>query len=1143
MKLTITLLLFAVLAATAGSTYSQSARINLKMQDASLVDVFREIERTSEFGFFFKSEEIDLTRRVSIDLKNVSIEEVLKKILMDNYDYRILDKNIVVTRGNFSTTEVQQQKSVTGKVTDYTGEGLPGVSVVVKGTIQGAITNPDGAYIINNVPSNATLVFSFVGMRTQEVAVGNQTSINIKMEEETLGIEEVVAVGYSTQNRRDITGSISILNMENYASNASSQIGSRLQGRVSGVSVVTSGSPGAAPDIRIRGINTFGDNAPLYVVDGVPTTNINNFNPDDVESMQVLKDASAASIYGARAANGVIIITTRKGKKGAMTVNYRTYSGYEVPMSGNVWNVLNPMGQAELRWLAFKNSGLNPRPDALYGNGETPRLPDYIAPAGAMEGSVDHSKYNLNPEYVGGANELNSFVRIIRANHEGTNWWDEIMRNAFNTNHDFSVSNGTELGNYLFSVNYRFQEGTQYETLHERITFRANSQFNVKNNIRIGENLTFSKWNRMDGNAIGDTRTAQPIIPVHDINGNLAGNYGTSLGGAANPTASAYRRRNNTNENYRVFGNTFAEIDFLKYFKARVNLGVDLNFGRGTVINYPGYESAEPNSTHGYSELSDWGSSYTLTNIVSYLQHFKDHRVEALIGTEAHENKNGGISGSGGNYFSLLPDYLTLGTAGGQISNASWRGKTSLLSFFTKVDYSYENKYIFSATIRHDGSSKLLENRWGTFPAASLGWRISSESFMKEIDWITDLRFRVGFGIMGNERNIAADNAYSTYEQSFFDATYATDGIQNQPGFRQARIGNPYAVWEKNSIANIGIDATIFKDRLEFSVEYYDKSVDDLLFNPERVASQGTAAAPYVNVASMSNTGIDASLSSFIKMGKDARLNATLTFTSYSNKIDKVSNISDYFSQTSLRFNTDLVRNQVGHPVSSFYGYKIIGFWNSLEEIAEANSKAAKGVYQQGIGLGRFRYADITGDNIITPDDRTFIGNPNPDFTTGLDLRMSFRNFDISAFFYASVGNDIWNQNRWWLDMYQSFAGAKSKTALYDSWRPDNQNAKAPIQELSSNISTSSAPNSYCVEDGSFLKLKSFVLGYNLPQNFIRKIGLSHIKVYAQAENLFTITRYSGLDPEIPGGGTSFGIDDGFYLAQRKYLLGLELSF
>ncbi len=1069
---------------------------------------------------------------------HVSLKYVRSLVL-----YLLLLGVIGVLMAGESKAELIQQTTVRGEVIDAeTGEPLPGVSIVLQGTTTGTTTNMEGEFELPVPSLQETLVFSYVGFEGTEVSLDGMSEISVELYPRVISGEELIVTGYSVQQRRDITGSISIVDMDNYATSTSSQIGSRLQGRASGVSVVTSGQPGAGPDVRIRGINTFGNNAPLYVVDGVPTTNINNLNPDDVESMQVLKDASAASIYGARAANGVIIVTTRQGE-GAMSVNYRTYSGYERPRSGNVWNILNPMEQAELKWMANENSGLDPRPDPLYGDGATPRLPDYLQPTGAMEGDVDYDTYHVVPEYTGGASQLNEFVRIVPANHEGTIWWDEIMRNAFITNHDLSVNSGTEWGNYMVSLNYRSQEGTQYNTNQDRVTLRVNTRFNVNDNIRIGENLSYSTWSGLSGNAIGATRTAQPIIPVYDIKGNLAGNYGTGLGGAANPTAGAHHRRNNTNQNHRLFGNTYAEVDFLEHFTARTNFGVDFNYASSAWIQYPGYFEAEPNSAHAYNESSSWGGSYTWSNTVNYLQHFDNHRVEVLGGTETFMNRNGWMNAQARDYFDLHPDYLTLGTGGGQHTNNSGRNATSLLSVYGKLDYAYDDRYIFSFTLRRDGSSKLPVHTWGTFPAASIGWRISRESFMQGFDWISDLRLSASYGVMGNERNVPADNAFSTYQASFFSAAYAVDGEENYSGFQQARRGNPYATWEKNITSNIGIDAILFSDRIVLALEYYNKSVEDLLFNPQRPASQGTAAVPYINVASMSNTGIDASVQSYINFGFATRLDATMTFTSYNNTIDKVSNLSDWFSQTSMRFQSDIVRNEVGHPVSSFYGYQIVGFWNSQEEIDEANAMSPDGTYQQDAAPGRFRYADVTGDNQVTPDDRTHIGNPNPDFTTGLDLRLAHRNFDMSAFFYASVGNDIWNQNKWWTDMYQSLTGAKSHTALYDSWTPENQNATAPIQETQSTISTSAVPNSYYVEDGSFLKLKSLMVGYSLPVDIIQTFGFSRFRVYAQAENLFTITGYSALDPEVPGGGTSFGIDDGFYLAQRQYMLGLELSF
>jgi TonB-linked SusC/RagA family outer membrane protein len=662
----------------------------------------------------------------------------------------------------------------------------------------------------------------------------------------------------------------------------------------------------------------------------------------------------------------------------------------------------------------------------------------------------------------------------------------------------------------------------------------------------------------------------QPIIPVRDIMGNFAGGYGQGLGNADNPVAIQERTRNNRGQTNRLFGNIFVEADFLKEFTFRSSFGGEIYNGAYRSFAYPEYESQENTTINSYTENSFNGFNWTWTNTVNWQHVFGDiHDFKVLVGTENYQNRGNLVGGTTTGYFSFDPEFTNLTTGSGTPTNYSSRFRDALWSLIGRVDYSLKDKYLIGATVRRDGSSRFLNNRFGWFPSVSAGWRISNEGFMGDIPWMEDLKIRAGYGVMGNQLNVDPANAYTTYGQDRSASFYDIDGTNQTTmmGLQRMRIGNPDAKWEKNINSNIGIDATLFKGKLDLTVDYYRKEIRDLLYNPEIAGTAGLGAVPFVNIARMRNQGVDLSASTDFNVTDDLKLNATLTFTTYANKIISLAEGVDYFDQEGRRFNGSyIVRNAVGHSIGEFFGYKVDGFWNSQEEINAANAQAQQSsgnqgaVYQSDVAVGRFRYADTNGDGIVTADDRAFLGNPNPAFTYGLNLGANYKSFDFSIFLYGSQGNDIWNNVRWWTDFNANFQGAKSNTALYDSWTPENHNAKAPIQETVGSFSSANVPNSYFVENGSYLRARNAQIGYTFPEAWLKKAKLARLRIYLQAANLFTITGYSGLDPEIgttantnnsSGGSlnqsfsttTSFGIDEGVYPNQRQFLLGVNIGF
>lgn len=1045
-----------------------------------------------------------------------------------------------------------QSKTIKGKVTDASdNSALPGVTVQIKGTNTAAQTDVNGEYSLSVPGNSSVLVFSFVGMVSQEVTVGSRSQIDVALASDQAALDEVVVIGYGTARKKDLTGAVSVVKVSELVEQPNSNLSNQLQGRASGITVLGTGQPGTAPQIRIRGINSFGNNTPLFIVDGMPTQDINNLNPNDVETMQVLKDAASASIYGSRAANGVVVITTKKGK-GKVRVNYDSYLGTQKVAKGNVYNLLDAQGMADLKWLMYKNMGL-PLSDAQYGSGATPVLPNYIVPTGAS--TVDEALYNVNPFYTNPA-DAGGFYRIVKANKTGTDWFHEIFKDAPIQSHNVSVSGGGQQGSYLFSLNYFDQVGNLMNTYMKRYTLRSNTQYNVSKRVRIGENLAIAFINNPtsgfleEGSAIGMAYRQQPIIPVYDINGNFAGSFGSGLGNARNSVAQRVRAANDKWLNTQIMGNAYAEVDILNDLVFRTNFGGGSWSSFGNSFAYPEYENAENTTTNSYYESASTGFSWTWSNTLTY--DFKvgdNHSFRALAGTESNYSRGRSMEARTLSYFSFDPNYTTLSTGAGTQTNGSSRWEDALFSYFGRLDYSLNDKYLLSATVRRDGSSKFVQN-FGVFPAFSAAWKVSEESFLSDASWLSDLKLRAGWGKVGNQFNVSQANQFTTYGQDRGAAFYDITGSGNSTsmGFRRTRIGNPNAKWEEVVNTNVGFDAGLFNNSIVINFDWYKKQTNGLLFAPDMPATVGQGTRPTVNIGSMRNQGIDMTIYGEKDIKKDLSLNATLTFTSYNNEILKISDGASYFDQEGRRFNgATIVRNQVGQSIGQFFGYQIEGFWNSQAEIDAANAKAPGGTFQNDVKVGRFRYADVNGDGLITAADRTFLGNPNPKFSYGINLGAKYKAFDFSIFLYGVQGNDIWNQVKWWTDFYPSFQGAKSLTALHDSWTPSNLNATAPIQENTGSFSTNNVPNSYYIEDGSYLRAKNAQIGYRIPSSALSKLRIESARIYVQGANLFTFTKYSGPDPEVGqsrvDGSTAFGLDEGTYPNTKQFLIGLNLSF
>ena len=1050
----------------------------------------------------------------------------------------------------FLTTGMFAQKIVTGRIlNDNDKQPVQDASIQVKGTTTGTKTNSDGSFTIASPKDNSVLVITVIGFEKTEVPVSGRTTIpDVNLKVVSAELNAVVVTGYSAQRKRDITGAVSVVNVANLKSVPSGTTESLLQGQAAGVTVINSGAPGGASNVRIRGITSVGSTDPLVIVDGTPGS-LHDLNVNDIQSMQVLKDAGAASIYGVRGSNGVIIVTTKRGRPGKPVVTYDGYYGTQRPLSGNVWNLAAPKEAADAIWQTYTNLGLQPT-HKQYGSGATPVIPDYITPTAGMEGDplTDPATYALYKN------------QITKANKNGTDWFHEIFKSASIQSHNVAVSGGTDKSSYLFSMGYFDQPGTLLNTSLKRYSVRLNTSFNIKDNIRIGENAyVIYKQNPSyqglpgvnNANAINAAYRMPSIVPVYDIKGNFAGGGSQSLGNAPNPVAIMARTKDYKGNESQINGNVFVEVDLMKNLTFRSSFGGTLENYYRNFFTYTAYENAE-NSQNPNSYIENYGynNSYTFTNTIRYTKVTGNHNFTVLLGTEAIDNSGKSVGASRGSYFitnlsnlTVDPNLWTLnfGTPGSQ-TNANIVGlngiqtpyTSSIYSQFGRVDYGFNDKYLLSATLRRDGSSVFdASKRYGIFPSFTGGWRISKEDFMKDISWINDLKIRGGWGKLGSISNINPTNAYTLYSQSAVQSYYDVAGSSTAPaqGIYNSQYGNPNTTWEQDVLTNIGLDATFFHNKIDISAEWYKKAISGLLFGETLPATGGPATPPFINAGNIQNTGIDLAITYHGKVGNDFRFDLTGTFTSYNNKVVSLPAGTSYFDY-------GISRLQPGHPVGSFFGYKVIGLFQSADDVAKSPT-------QDAAKAGRFKYADISGDGKITSADRTHFGNPNPDFTAGLNIAASYKNFDFFMFLYTTVGNDVINTVRSSTEFPQSFDVAISKAAVYNSWRPDRTNGTVPILERTGNFSNGSgAFNSYTMENGSYLRCKTLSLGYTIVPAKLKKMGLDKCRIYVQAANLFTITKYSGPDPELPGTSVNFGIDGGSYPTNQKvFTVGVSVSF
>jgi len=894
-----------------------------------------------------------------------------------------------------------------------------------------------------------------------------------------------------------------------------------LQGKVAGMIVTGDGSPsGAGTTVRLRGIGTIGNNDPLYIIDGVPTKEgINQLNPNDIESIQVLKDASSSTIYGSRAANGVIIITTKKGKDGVLQIsaNARTsYSFYSSKL-----NVLNAQQYGQAFWQAKVNDGLDPNANSI----------SYQFDWAKDANGVPTLNKIILPDY------LNADKTLKTAD---TDWFKAVSQVGVSRNYDVTLSNGSEKGHSLVSVDYTKNDGIIKTTNFERLTARLNNDYKLLNNkLLVGENLALSRSSQVDNNVLDPALQALPIIPIHTVDGIGWGGPVGGMNDRQNPVRLLEDNKQNNTINLRVFGNLFADLQIINHLHLKSNLGVDYiatNYRNMQYTYQSGYLSNNINTVTNYQGSS---SNWIWSNTLSYDFKKGNHAFDALVGTESIYHGDESFYATGQNFEVQDPTYMYLDAGTGAKGNGGSASSNKLLSYFGKVNYVYAEKYLASATLRYDGSSRFgKNNKYATFPAFSLGWRINQESFLKDnVPAVSDLKLRLGWGQTGNQEiaNNATQTLYTTNYNNTTDVTwntpnstaYSLSGIKSgtlPSGYLKTQSGNDNLKWETTTQSNFGLDFGFFDQQLYGSVDYFIKDTKDILVQPAYIAVVGDGGNQWLNGASMRNTGFEMILGYRGKIGSDLKFDVTGNVGTYRNKITQLPD-----AVVNTYGGNGLGDNILGHAWGSRYGYVADGLFTTQEQVANSATQVGK-------GLGRIRYKDLNGDGVVDTKDQTWILNPVPAFTYGLNFNFEYKGFDLIVFFQGVGNMDVENVVKYSTDFWSVRENNSNKgTRLLGAWSPTNTSSTIPAL-TSSDANGEGRFSTYFVENGAYTKLRNLQLGYTIPKNITKKLNITNLHVYVSGQNLLTIKSksFTGIDPESPAYG---------YPIPTTLTAGLNVSF
>ena len=1015
---------------------------------------------------------------------------------MEQLKKLILSLTVLLT-----STIVYAQTQISGTVVDATGEAIIGATIMEKGSSNGTITDFDGNFTIK-VNEGTTLVISYIGYDSQELPAKNGMKVTLKDNAKELA--EVVVTGYTTQRKADLTGAVAVMDMKGPISESDPNMLNSMQGKLAGVDIVTDAAPGGGSStIRVRGMSTVNACDPLYVIDGVATNeNLNSLNAADIESIQVLKDASSASIYGSRAANGVIIITTKKGKEGKMNININYNAALQTVAKR--YDVLNAEQWGRAYWQAAANNGIAPTAaQALYGNGATPQL-------------------------VGSVNGINT---------ADTNWQDEVYSSAWTQNLSASISNASDKGSYMFSANYINQNGLMDQTYYKRISARVNSTYNFNKYIRVGENLMIAKWDNRGADVNGDrgipysAMRQHPAIPVYSAEGVYADPVAMLGSDIDNPVQTLYNMRDNKNSSWRIFGNGYIDIMPIKGLTLKSNIGIEhvqyLNKSLTRNVRATD-DTANRAVSSGYGQ----GDTWTWTNTANYLFDLNgQHHFNILLGSEAIKYVFEDLAATRKDYAFEDADYMQIGSGSGTMTNGGGKQEWALFSLFGKIDYNFADRYLFSATLRRDQTSRLSkDNNSGIFPAFSAAWRLSEEKFWPKNKIIDNVKIRVAWGQNGNSAISNNYAAFSTYAYDLGNGAYDLNGTNTNvvSGIKVATTGNPDLKWETTTQTNLGIDAYLFGGAVSLGLDYYWKNTKDMITIPPVLSVAGENAAKYMNTGEMKNHGFELNLGYHSPQYGDFSWDASLNASMYRNKLVK---LNDEVSVIGGDF-----RLIEGEPMGVYYGYISDGIFQTADEVSNH-------AIQEGKGVGRLKYRDINGDGTVNEADRCIIGDPNPDFGMGLTLTANYKNWTFSTFFSGEFGFDIYNGTRKQLE-FMTYGNLYTNRGVdvLNAWTPENTGATIPaLTTVDDNNET--RMSTYFVEDGSYFKCKYLKVAYKFDQSWMKTIGLTALSLYGQVENVFTLTSYKGLDPEVPLSTYGARIDNGPYPRARTFSVGLNVTF
>ncbi|MCQ2257894.1 MAG: TonB-dependent receptor [Bacteroidaceae bacterium] len=1012
-----------------------------------------------------------------------------------------------------------QGMKVSGTVVDEFGDPLMAATVQETGTTNGVVTDIDGKFTLTMQSNKNTLTFSYVGYK--KLVLQAQQTMNIQMEEDNL-LQEMVVTGYTVQRKADLTGAVSVVSVDDIAKQNENNPIKALQGRVPGMNISADGNPSGAATVRIRGVGTLNDNDPLYIIDGVPTkAGMHELNGNDIESIQVLKDAASASIYGSRAANGVIIITTKKGKEGKVKVDFDA----SVAMSSyaHKMKVLNAEEWGRAYWQANVNDGLNPNTNNL-----------------GYHFNWGYDK-NGNPALYGIT--MNKYLDEAGTVPAGnTDWFDESTRTGVIQNYNLSVSNGSERGNSYMSLGYYKNLGVIKHSDFERFSARFNADYKlVKDIVTIGENFTLNRTNELQapGGFLGNVLQFNPNYPIY----NNKGEYANLTGGYAdreNPLSVLTRNGDNRYTYWRMFGDVHVNLALFKGFNIRSTYGIDYSQKEQRIFTYPIANGNVSSSTNAVEAKQEHWMKWMWNAIATYNFEVGKHRGDAMLGVETNRQDDIWFSGKRYDYAVLTPDYMWPNAGVGESEAYGGGGGFSLMSYFGKVNYTYNEKYMGSLTVRRDGSSRFgKNNKYGTFPSVSAGWRISEENFLRDkVNWLDNLKLRASWGQTGNQE-ISNTARYTLYTSNYGEAgfggqSYGTSydiqgtngGHTLDSGFKRDQLGNDDIKWETTTQTNLGFDFGFLRNAIYGSFEFYDKRTKDILVYMPGIGVMGEGSSMWINAGEMLNRGVEFNIGWRGSKG-DFQWDLAGNIGSNHNEITKIPETI----AAKGTFGGNGVKSVVGHAMGSQAGYVYDGIFKTQEEVDNH-------AVQEGAGVGRMRFKDLNKDGRITEADQQWIYSPTPSFTYGLNIYLQYKNWDLTMFWQGVQDVDVMTfdyktQTDLWAGV--NVPNLNKGDRVLDAWTPTNTGSKIPALSTYDN-NNEKRLSTYYVEDGSFIKLRTIQLGYNVPDAVAKKLYMQRLRFYLSAQNLFTIKSksFTGVDPEVP----TFG-----YPIPMNVTFGLNVSF